>query len=96
MKKGYILLSINIEDPHKFQEYPQLSQSIISKYGGKYLFRGGKMNVIEGDWPWERNVLVEFENVEKAKEFYNSIEYQEALKIRQNSAKSKAIIIEGY
>ena len=54
------------------------------------------MNVIEGDWPWERNVLVEFENVEKAKEFYNSIEYQEALKIRQNSAKSKAIIIEGY
>ena len=96
MKKGYVLLQVNVNDPEVFKRYPELSEKIISKFGGKYLFRGGEFEVLEGSWDIKRNVLLEFENISKAREWYYSSEYQEALKIRSNSAKSNLIIIEGY
>ena len=96
MKKGYVLLQANVNDPEVFKKYPELSEKIISKFGGKYLFRGGEFEVLEGSWDFKRNVLLEFENISKAQEWYNSSEYQEALKIRLNSATSNLIIIEGY
>ena len=96
MKKGYVLLQVNVNDPEVFKKYPELSEKIISKFGGKYLFRGGEYEVLEGSWDFKRNVLLEFENISKAQEWYNSSDYQEALKIRSNSATSNLIIIEGY
>jgi len=96
MKKGYVLLQANVNDPEVFKKYPELSEKIISKFGGKYLFRGGEFEVLEGSWDFKRNVLLEFENISKAQEWYNSSEYQETLKIRSNSATSNLIIIEGY
>ena len=96
MKKGYVLLQVNVNDPEVFKKYPELSEKIISKAGGKYLFRGHEFEVIEGSWDFKRNVLLEFENISKAQEWYNSSDYQEALKIRSNSATSNLIIIEGY
>lgn len=96
MKKGYVLLQVNVNDPEVFKKYPELSEKIISKFGGKYLFRGGEFEILEGSWDFKRNVLLEFENISKAQEWYNSSDYQEALKIRSNSATSNLIIIEGY
>jgi len=96
MKKGYVLLQVDVNDPEVFKKYPELSEKIISKFGGKYLFRGGEFEVLEGSWDFKRNVLLEFENISKAQEWYNSSDYQEALKIRSNSATSNLIIIEGY
>jgi len=96
MKKRYVLLQVNVNDPEVFKRYSELSEKIISKFGGKYLFRGGEFEVLEGSWDFKRNVLLEFENISKAREWYYSSEYQEALKIRSNSTKSNLIIIEGY
>ena len=96
MKKGYVLLQVNVNDSEVFKKYPELSEKIISKFGGKYLFRGGEFEILEGSWDFKRNVLLEFENISKAQEWYNSSDYQEALKIRSNSATSNLIIIEGY
>ena len=96
IKKGYVLLQVDVKDPEIFKEYPQLSEKIISKFGGKYLFRGGNFDALEGNWEYKRNVLVEFESVSKANEWYHSHDYQEALKIRSKSASSNLIIIEGY
>jgi len=96
MKKGYVLLQVNVNDPEVFKKYPELSEKIISKFGGKYLFRGGEFEVLEGSWDFERNVLIEFDNIIRAKEWYHSSEYQKALKIRSNSTTSNLIIIEGY
>ena len=96
MKKGYVLLQVNIKSPKIFKKYPQLSEEIILKFGGKYLFRGGDFNILEGKWETERNVLIEFESIAKANEWYNSPEYQKALEIRTNSTSSNVIIIEGY
>ena len=96
MKKGYLIVRINISDTELFQQYPPLSTKAVEKFGGKYLIRGGKFEVVEGKWPAERTTVVEFESFDKAKEFYNSLEYNEAKKVRQKSADTDFILIEGY
>ena len=50
---------------------------------------------MEGQWPAERTTVVEFESFDKAKEFYNSLEYSEAKKVRQESTDTDFILIEG-
>ena len=96
MKKGYLIVRVNIKNAELFQQYPLLSIKAVEKFGGKYLIRGGTFDVVEGEWPAERTTVVEFESFEKAKEFYSSIEYNEAKKVRQNSADTDFILIEGY
>ena len=96
MKKGYIIVRISIRDSNLFQKYPPLSSEAIKKYGGKYVIRGGKTEILEGEWPIDRTTVVEFESFEKAKKCYESIEYSEAMKVRQKSTNSDLILIEGY
>ena len=96
MKKGYLIVKINIKKAELFQQYPPLSAKAVEKFGGKYLIRGGAFNVVEGEWPAERTTIVEFESFKKAKEFYNSLEYNEAKDVRQKSTDTDFILIEGY
>ena len=96
MKKAYLIVRVSILNNELFQKYPPLSSTAIQKYGGKYLVRGGKFDVFEGEWPVDRTTIVEFESYEKAKQCYNSIEYAKAREVRQKSAQSDFILIEGY
>ena len=96
MKKGYIIVRVSIHNNELFQKYPPISTEVMKKYGGKYIIRGGKTDVLEGEWPVDRTTVVEFESFESAKKCYESVEYSEAMKIRQNSTKSDLILIEGY
>ena len=96
MKKGYIIVRVSIHKIELFQKYPPLSTEVMKKYGGKYIIRGGKTEVFEGEWPVDRTTVVEFESFESAKKCYESVEYSKAMKIRQNSTKSDLILIEGY
>ena len=96
MKKGYIIVRVSINNDELFQKYPPLSTEVMKKYGGKYIIRGGKTEVFEGEWPVDRTTVVEFESFESAKKCYESVEYLEAMKIRRNSTKSDLILIEGY
>ncbi len=96
MKKGYILVRIIIEDHDLFKEYPILSGPIMEKFGGKYLVRGGKFKIKEGDWPADRTTIIEFDSFEKAQKCYESVEYKKAMEIRNKSTKSELILIEGY
>ena len=96
MKKGYILVRISIHNSELFKEYPLLTGPTIERFGGKYLIRGRIFEIAEGEWPADRITVVEFESFEKAKECYESIEYSKAKRIRQKSAKTDLILIEGY
>ena len=96
MKKGYIIVRLSVNNSDLFQKYPPLSSIAMEKYGGKYLIRGGKFDVLEGKWPVDRTTVVEFESYEKAKQCYKSPEYSKARNIRRKSAKSDFILIEGF
>ena len=96
MKKGYVVVRLSVKNSELFQKYPPLSVKAVEKYGGKYLIRGGQFEILEGTWPVDRTTVVEFESYEKAKEFYQSLEYEKAKLVRQESAVTDFIVIEGY
>ena len=92
---AYIIFDIEVTDPVNYQGYKKLAAPTVALYGGKYIARGGRTEILEGDWSPKRLVVLEFESVEKAKQWINSPEYSEARKLRHKYAKSQAIVVEG-
>lgn len=92
---AYVIVDIDIKDPVLYEEYKKLAPAGVAAYGGKYLARGGKMETLEGDWVPNRLVILEFENFERAKEWWNSPEYGPAKKMRMQSTHTDLVILEG-
>jgi uncharacterized protein (DUF1330 family) len=78
---AYLVVRTDVTNWDKYREYQKVAPAIIEKYGGKYIARGGEVITLEGPEETRRVVIIEFPSLEKAKGFYNSVEYQEARKI---------------
>ena len=92
---AYVIVEIVVKNPEGYKEYKKLAPPPIAAYGGKYIARGGRAENLEGDWQPNRIVILEFESVEKAKNWLDSEEYREAKALRHEHAKSKMIVVEG-
>ncbi len=92
---AYVILDITVNDPAKFEDYKKLAPPAIEAYGGKYLVRGGSMEILEGDWKPNRIVILEFQSIEMAKNWINSPEYSDARALRHQTATSHAIVVDG-
>ena len=92
---AYIIVEIDILDPVGYEEYKKLAGATVKKYGGKYIVRGGKAEVLEGDWKPKRIVVLQFENMERAKAWLKCPEYAEPRKMRHRTAKTRMILVEG-
>ena len=92
---AYVIAQLTITDPQGFEEYRQMVPATIAKYGGRYVVRGGKTEILEGDWDPKRLVVIEFENAERAKQWWASEDYREAKLLRQRTAQTNLIIVEG-
>ena len=92
---AYVIVDIDVTNPEGYQEYAKLAPATVTLYGGRYLARGGPNETLEGDWHAKRLVILEFENVDKAKAWVNSPEYAPACKLRHQHAKSNMVVVEG-
>ncbi len=92
---GYVIADITVVDEALYGEYRALTPETISKYGGRFVIRGGSHETIEGDWKPGRLVVLEFDDIESAKRWYNSPEYSKARTIRQKAATGNMIFVEG-
>src|SRR5215472_7894205 len=92
---AYIIVEIEILDPVGYEEYKELAGASVAKYGGKYIIRGGKTEVLEGGWQPKRIVVLEFESAKRAKEWLNCEEYREPRKMRHRTARANMILVEG-
>jgi uncharacterized protein (DUF1330 family) len=92
---AYIIARVNVTDPGQYRKYLDAVPPIIEKYGGKALSRSINPFTLEGPKETRRIVLLEFPSAEKAKEFYNSPEYQKAKKLREGAAIGEMVVVEG-
>ena len=92
---AYAIFDIEVTDPATYEEYKKLAPPAIAAHGGKYLARGGKVDVLEGEWSPKRIVILEFPNAQQAKDWIDSVEYSEARAMRHASATTRAILVEG-
>ena len=92
---AYVLVDIEVTDSGPYDDYRRQVPPVVEKFGGKYLVRGGNLETVEGDWTPRRLVVLEFPSVEKAKEFYDSEDYQPLKALRLSSTDSKMVLVEG-
>jgi len=90
-----IIVDIEVLDPVVYEDYKRLASAAIAAHGGRYLVRGGKSEVLDGDWNPRRLVVLEFESFEKAKAWRDSPEYAEAKKVRERCARSNMVVVDG-
>ena len=94
MPKGYVIARISVLDPEGYQAYVAKASEAIKKYGGTPVVRGGRCEIVEGEGRM-RNVVIEFESFERAKEYYHSPEYFAARKLRMGISIGDIVVVEG-
>ncbi len=92
---AYLIVDIDVNDAEGYKEYVKLAPASVSLYGGRYLARGGKSEILEGSWQPKRLVILEFETGEKAKAWLNSSEYAPIRALRHRYARSNMVLVEG-
>jgi len=89
-----VLVEVSIHDPELYEEYKKHTLATITKFGGRFVVRGAKTESLEGDWNPGRLVILEFPNVQTAKDWWSSPEYSVAKQIRYQAAQSKMLVVE--
>jgi uncharacterized protein (DUF1330 family) len=92
---AYIIANVDVSDPVQYEEYKKLSSAAMQAHGAEVCVRGGKVEVLEGDWSPSRLVVLKFPSVEAAKKFSSSAEYGKARASRQGAAVMRMVVVEG-
>lgn len=91
---AYVIVDVKITNPEQYEEVKKLTPPTVTKYGGRYLARGGKTLRMAGTWDPNRLVVLEFANLELAQEWLDSPEYRPVKELRDRCAKVTIVATE--
>ncbi len=92
---AYVVVEVEVQDRERYETYKQRVPASLATYGGRFIIRGGRVESLEGEWTPGRIVILEFPTVEQAKAWWSSAEYAEAKGLRQATARTQMILVEG-
>ena len=92
---GYIIANVQVTNPVQYEEYKKWSTAAMQATGAEVCVRGGKSEVLEGDWTPDRLVVLKFPTYEDAKAFYDAPEYLKAREARAGAAIMRMVVVEG-
>ena len=84
-----------MKDAGAFQRYVDEVPATVAKYGGRYLVRGGKIKLVEGDWNPKILVVIEFPTMDALKAWYDSEDYRPLRALRLETARTDAVGVWG-
>jgi uncharacterized protein (DUF1330 family) len=92
---AYVIAEITVTDPEGYEPYKALAEESIHAHGGRYLVRGGTVDSLEGAPADARIVVLEFPDLDTARAWYRSDEYQAAARVRQGTSTGRLFLAEG-
>ena len=95
MEKGYLLGQITISDKSHYKLYDSKISNVIEEFGGRYLVKGGLRTVKEGNPSFQRDVLVEFKDIETAQRFILSRQFKEISRFRKAGSTGFLLLLHG-
>ena len=95
MPSAYIIANVSVTNTLQYEEYKKWSNAAMQVHGAEVCVRGGKAEVLEGDWAPERLVVLKFPTVEAARTFNGSPEYARARAARAGAAIMRMVVVEG-
>ena len=96
MTAAYIIVDMKVSDPEQYKDYMAAAPAAVKAFGGEYLVRGGKFEVMEGSWQPARIAMLRFPSFEQAKAFYDGEQYTSARRHRQGATEYfNMVLVEG-
>ena len=92
---AYVVYQGEVLDAERYDEYKTKAAASIIAAGGRYLVRGGDVEVLEGEAPAGRTVVLEFPTLQAALDWYRSDEYTEIRQIREGAAVARMYVVDG-
>ena len=94
MSKAYLIARIRVHDKEGFETFKQMSTPLISEYGWRLLARNPEVETLEGNQEG-LVVLIEFDSMDEARQFYFSDRYTAAKLVREKASEADLILVEG-
>lgn len=91
----YLIAQINVHDREGYRKYLEGFDEVFKDYDGAILAADKEPVVLEGEWPYQRTVLMSFRDMEEAQRWYNSPQYQALAKQRQGASDSNIVLVRG-
>jgi uncharacterized protein (DUF1330 family) len=95
MAKAYWVAHVEVHDPERYRRYVEEAAPAFREFNARFLARGGKFELLEAEGLGSRHVIIEFEDMDKAKSCYHCATYQKALQHRLAASTGKLMIVEG-
>lgn len=92
---AYVIAYLEVTDPEAFTAYQAAAFPTIEPYGGRPLVAGGTLEVVEGMIHPQSMVILEFDTLKQARQWYASPEYATTIPMRQRAANANLVIVEG-
>jgi uncharacterized protein (DUF1330 family) len=92
---AYLIVDVQVTDSASYERYRAGVFATLSPYEGKFLVRGGRFEMLEGEWDLTRLVVIEFPSVERAQAWWSSKEYAPLKQLRQSAARTRMVVVEG-
>ena len=92
---GYVIAEVEAHDPEAMAKYGAKVPETLAPFNHHYVVLTTKIQPLEGEPPKGAIVMIAFDSVAKAKEWYDSPAYAAVRPIRQGAATSRIFIVEG-
>ncbi|MCX5755795.1 MAG: DUF1330 domain-containing protein [Gemmatimonadetes bacterium] len=92
---AFFVANVEVTDPEGFKAYAVGAPATVAQYGGKYIARGGAIEILEGDWAPKRLTIIQFDSVVQVKAWFDSPEYKPFKEIRKKTTIAKLLVTEG-
>jgi len=92
---AFVITDVEITDANLYGQFFERVTSTVEAHGGKFVARGGTLEVILGEWTPKRLAILEFDSLEQIRTWLASPEYTALDDIRSRSSKINMVIVEG-
>ncbi|MEU3627401.1 hypothetical protein BS329_06570 [Amycolatopsis coloradensis] len=92
---AYVVVDVGVVEEEAGWAYAPVAQRSILDHGGRYLVAGPTPEPVEGTWDSQRLVVIEFPDMDRVRQWYDSPEYRRARRIREGKAQLRMLFVEG-
>ena len=92
---AYVITDVEITDASLYGQFIADVTGTVEAHGGKFMVRGGEIEVRLGDWMPKRLAILEFDNLQQIHAWLESPEYTALDDIRSRSANINMIVVDG-
>ncbi|MCC7080778.1 MAG: DUF1330 domain-containing protein [Burkholderiales bacterium] len=92
---AYVIAEVEVTDAQGYEQYRREVAATLGAFNGRFIVRGGACETLEGDWQPKRLVILEFPDRAAANAWWRSPAYANPKALRQRSARTQLLLVDG-